>query len=319
MKIYDKIFFLKSDLNFPKEILKKTPKKIAADKAFIRKIIKSIFEKDPQSIEILTPSSLNRVYQFEVDSKVYIFKISLVNKKYPFISFKKDLVLQELLIKNHLPFPRIVASEDDFQIMEKASGRSFHELFAAYKLTKEHLVKFGELVGEMHKIKGNSINWQNLFQINLDEHLRQSLALGFLDDIRYKRVLKYFNGFKPVLKKPSLLHGDLANHNVFTDGQEITALIDWEDSFYGDPVYDLAFYASGIYQKNMNQWLNFFDGYQSVQKLDKDFENKFWGYFLRVSLIKGTVRSKFENVNNQKLPDVKQRILFALENAEKYE
>lgn len=37
-----------------------------------------------------------------------------------------------------------------------------------------------------------------------------------------------------------LIHGDLGGYNILTDGEQITALIDWDRAMYGDPLYDVA-------------------------------------------------------------------------------
>lgn len=38
----------------------------------------------------------------------------------------------------------------------------------------------------------------------------------------------------------ALVHGDFGSNNVLTDGPRITAVIDWSEALYGDPLYDLA-------------------------------------------------------------------------------
>jgi len=37
-----------------------------------------------------------------------------------------------------------------------------------------------------------------------------------------------------------LIHGDFGSNNVLTDGRGITGVIDWSESMYGDPLYDIA-------------------------------------------------------------------------------
>jgi aminoglycoside phosphotransferase (APT) family kinase protein len=39
--------------------------------------------------------------------------------------------------------------------------------------------------------------------------------------------------------KITLVHGDLINHNLLTDGRNLTGVLDWELALYGDPDYDL--------------------------------------------------------------------------------
>lgn len=38
----------------------------------------------------------------------------------------------------------------------------------------------------------------------------------------------------------SIVHGDVINHNLLTDGKHLTGILDWELAFYGDPDYDLS-------------------------------------------------------------------------------
>jgi hygromycin-B 4-O-kinase len=40
-----------------------------------------------------------------------------------------------------------------------------------------------------------------------------------------------------------LVHSDLLNHNVLATPGRITALLDWGSSFYGDPLYDIAWFV----------------------------------------------------------------------------
>jgi len=39
--------------------------------------------------------------------------------------------------------------------------------------------------------------------------------------------------------KPQLVHGDLINHNLLTNGKTLTGVLDWELATYGDPEYDI--------------------------------------------------------------------------------
>lgn len=38
----------------------------------------------------------------------------------------------------------------------------------------------------------------------------------------------------------ALVHADFGSNNVLTDGRGITAVIDWSEAMYGDPLYDIA-------------------------------------------------------------------------------
>lgn len=53
--------------------------------------------------------------------------------------------------------------------------------------------------------------------------------------------------FKPLVERcPNerrLVHSDLINHNVLVAGERITAVLDWGSAIYGDPLWDIAWFA----------------------------------------------------------------------------
>lgn len=61
-------------------------------------------------------------------------------------------------------------------------------------------------------------------------------AFEMLRDALSKRVVRL-----PEIR--ALVHSDLLNRNVLTTPGNITALLDWGSSFYGDPLYDIAWFV----------------------------------------------------------------------------
>ena len=91
------------------------------------------------------------------------------------------------------------------------------------------------------------------------------------------------------LEEATIVHNDIADWNVMTNGKEITGLIDWDESFAGDPVMDFA------------QWSLFFDdartehfiaGYNSVSPLPEKYEEKLHLFRLRYVICKLHLRQK---------------------------
>jgi aminoglycoside phosphotransferase (APT) family kinase protein len=41
------------------------------------------------------------------------------------------------------------------------------------------------------------------------------------------------------------MHGDLQITHIFTDGDEVTGVIDWSEAAPGDPLFDLAILTLG--------------------------------------------------------------------------
>lgn len=93
----------------------------------------------------------------------------------------------------------------------------------------------------------------------------------------------------------SLLHADLSDHNLFVDSSTggITAFLDWEDALIGDPLYDLADWAT-FHDGEEDLWHFCFDAYFGGKQRPWDFERRFWAYFLRISLCKWVQHRRYE-------------------------
>lgn len=88
----------------------------------------------------------------------------------------------------------------------------------------------------------------------------------------------------------SVLHGDLNDKNVLWHNGQISGIIDWEDALVGDPVFELASWATFIRPGWTEDWISFFRAYygEDADKIvsETDWENRFWTYYLRVSISK---------------------------------
>jgi hypothetical protein len=134
--------------------------------------------------------------------------------------------------------------------------------------------------------------WCDYLGLNLAAHVAGCVDLGAITAAEGDQVLTLFadSAGRLAAAAPRLLHGDLGSHNVLTDGTDITGLIDWEDCLAGDPVFDVASWAT--FQPE-HRHPAFLEGYSSVETLPDDFEPRFWLYYLRVSLAKTVHRHRF--------------------------
>jgi hygromycin-B 4-O-kinase len=76
--------------------------------------------------------------------------------------------------------------------------------------------------------------------------------------------------FEPLVERcpeeRSLVHSDLLNRNVLTGSGTITAVLDWGSSFYGDALYDVAWFT--FYEP----WYPQFQDVHVAQRLLEDFK-----------------------------------------------
>jgi aminoglycoside phosphotransferase (APT) family kinase protein len=87
----------------------------------------------------------------------------------------------------------------------------------------------------VHTIVDPSASWRDRLRGVLD-------GLDVLPDRLAARVREvippFINSVGDVT--PVLLHGDLHLRHVYAEGAELTGILDWGDTTYGDPLFDLA-------------------------------------------------------------------------------
>lgn len=81
-------------------------------------------------------------------------------------------------------------------------------------------------------------------------------------------------------EKIAIVHGDLIIHNLLTDGKNLTGILDWELSLFGDPDYDIArlFYYQECAKAYQEQGID--------EEFEADFMNKLIVAILKSNFIK---------------------------------
>jgi Ser/Thr protein kinase RdoA (MazF antagonist) len=237
-----------------------------------------------------------------------------------------------------LPVYRVDVSRRDhsfeYEILGEAEGTELAAFYPDEPRLSILLGRLGRFLGRLHEIslpgygwidvdpdavdpatapaRGVFDSWPAFVATNLDAHVEGCVRIGVLEAQEGRRIVASFAERAGLFEIPTgaLLHGDLSGRNVFTDGAEITAVIDWEDCLAGDPVFDLAFWAT-FHQESRYPAL--LDGYASVRPLPADFHDRFWLYYLRVALSKTLLRHRFGYPDRQPgFPPASRRIHIAL-------
>lgn len=131
------------------------------------------------------------------------------------------------------------------------------------------------------------------------DHLKTCLAAHTSELFGYERaeIMEPFDELGAIehTLPRALLHADLSNHNIFVDPDTggLTALLDWEDALIGDPLYDLADWAT-FHDADEDLWHICLDAYFGGRERPWDFERRFWTYFLRISLCKWVQHRRYE-------------------------
>jgi aminoglycoside phosphotransferase (APT) family kinase protein len=225
----------------------------------------------------------------------------------------------------------------DYQILEEARGQPLTVFDHDDARLLPLLSRLGSLVAELHQVPtdrygfldvgpllsnpkpekavGLCRSWRRYLLTHLQDHVRTCVDIKAMTPREARTAGKLFElatelfvGFRP-----SLLHGDMGSHNVFSDGTTITALIDWEDCLSGDSVFEIAFWATFHPERRHAAFL---DGYRAVTELPDDFEARFWLYYLRIALSKTVLRQRLGIADRPGRPPASQRIQKGLQRAE---
>lgn len=219
-----------------------------------------------------------------------------------------------------------------YELLAEAPGRSLRDFDHDDAQMQPLLTDLGRRLAQMHvlrgvgaglmaveqvapqsepAVRGSHDAWPDYVLTQLDAHLAACRDLGAVDAIEVRRIESLFASTQSLAGDAPLvlLHGDLGNHNIFTDGERITQLIDWEDCLYGDPVFDLAFWAT-FHPERRHEWL--LSGYREFVPLEAVDERRFHLYFLRIALAKTVLRNRLGIVDVPGRTPASQRIQHAL-------
>jgi len=284
-------------------------------------------------------------YIFELvtpEKQKYIIKTSRGDFPYRAYDFFIDKWAMEELSRYDIPHVNIIDVDVtrskypfDYMIMEKAKGKTLFEIRRTEKDYSNCLIDFGKTLAKIHSIavesyglldidhllklhkgKGLQSNWTDFVYKNLECDLRSCFDNGLIDETAKKSIQTVFLKAKEYIEVPksSLLHGDLSNKNIFIFDKAVSAIIDWEDCLCGDSIFDIACW--GTFVGNHNKVKLIIDGYKNFQKLNEDFEIRYWIYYLRIILAKTIHRLRFGYSKTDKiLPS--ERINLPLQEIEK--
>ena len=156
-------------------------------------------------------------------------------------------------------------------------------------------------------ISGAAPSWAAYLNTRRDEHLDRIAAAGLVTGAEKAAAAVALD--KLVDQAPDstgrILHGDCGPHNAVDDPAGV-ALIDWEDALVGDPLFEVAMWATFAPER---RWEAFFTAYFGSSWMPTEL---FWMYFLRISLAKTVVRLRFGYEDKPGRPPASQRIQRAL-------
>lgn len=246
--------------------------KTVVDSEVVINFIKDNFSREISDFEIINGGEGSQAYSFSTPDNQYIIRIN----RHTDAGFKKDEYAFKNFCTPSIPIPEIykIGKMDNdlyFCISQKVPGKILDLL--SPEETANINSKIFEVLDRIHDIdisntsgyggwdingnaKGES--WKSQI-LNVNEHTIRTtdkpglFETSFLEkdfwDIAYKKLSELIGYCPP---ERFLVHADFGFNNVLSDEKEITGVIDWEGSMYGDFLYDVAwlsFWSKIDYQK----------------------------------------------------------------------
>lgn len=224
-------------------------------------------------------------------------------------TFAVGPVLHDFLAeRTDIPVPAILTFEPDpdedvpaYFITERVRGENLDELFHTLSLEqREHIMEqIGCILGDLHStiafegygrldveddhlvVRDISGDWRAYFEQKMEGHI-DMLAETTFEDLQEDARARITDrlGTVPQQGVPRIVHDDFRPGNVLVepgDKPEITAVIDWEQTLAGDPLYNVAeaeflFIDSVVKEDSSAEKLRerLYEGYSEQRSFDPD-------------------------------------------------
>jgi aminoglycoside phosphotransferase (APT) family kinase protein len=295
--------------------------------------IAQALDAEVQSIERIKGGTMHQLHRVITPNKSWVLKLPYEDADF---GFQLESRAMDQLAQIGLPSLKVgafsaisQAGQSAFLLIEEAAGRTItsFEDPDTQQMPEKLLFEIGRTLAQVHQVKGSSAglidctkkdwtglqdDWSTYLSLRLADHLHLCSYIGAIDQCERNKIESLFI---PEIKAPSrLLHGDPGHHNMFSDGERLTAVIDWEDALIGDPIFDIAYWGTFVRDAMRSPFLA---GYETIEKLSFDFEYRYWLYYLRIAVSKTVYRHQSGIEDRPGRPPASQRIQKALSNLAK--
>lgn len=265
--------------------------------------------------ENVVKGNVNIVRKVLIDGRSYVVRLHPKGVKNGY--FYVEQAALQAAKRHDIPVPEVIevheaahSSNMDFMLMTQSSGQTMdNSLERSPNDEGTLLLECGQTMARIHqipvegygpfsnvtakesgKLVGLHKSYQDFILTALDENLERLIHYDVIDTAMSRKLRQVFNErrYEPI-DGPRLVHNDFADWNVLTDGQQLTAVLDWDECHAGDPVADLACWSTFF---TMDRYALFLQGYTQVASLPDDYEERFHYYRLRYTISKMTLRIK---------------------------
>jgi len=260
------------------------------------------------SFEVDNNGELSQAFFFESDAGPKVLRVNTSKE-----GFLKDRFVAENFSTRGLPIPAIEEvgelSEGMFYaISQRALGKTLDKYNVDVVVSL--MPKMAETLDAIHATtpmgkgyglwdltgNGKSISWlEALKEMQTSDDDYKLADVSFFEKDLYEKLFSEIaNYYKYCPEERRLVHRDFGFSNVISDGINITGVIDWEPSLYGDPLFDVAWLDFWAY-KNEGYAEFFKRHYEAQDQLPENYHERVACY----KLIIGTKSLRFFAKSNQ--------------------
>lgn len=229
--------------------------------------------------------------------------------------FHVEKMVMDLAIKHNVPTASVLLVDDtrryadfDFMIMQRVNGIVLrNDLEVHPDRHSSYLRQLGKYLAKLHQIVttrygffDNELAKKKILAGQYSSNQEHYLSALDLDETYHATNDEYFNkdlirrSFNIIrdnvktaeCQKPVLIHNDVADWNTIVSNGVVTGLMDWDESFSGDPVFEFATLSLFYSEEQMKDIL---EGYQEVYPLPTDYHTKYPLYTLRYIINKSKI------------------------------
>lgn len=229
------------------------------------------YSSDALSVKELTEGFFNIAYEIKLPDRTVILKIAPPEDA-KVMSYEKNMMKAEVealrLVgeKTRVPVPGVLFYDDshtvcnaDYFFMDKIEGDNFFTLKnqgkIPYEIQNDIFRQVGRYNYEMNQIQGTTFgyiglpkmqgdSWKEVFLAMLEDVLKDGEQIDISLGVAYDEVRQLIRkaGFAlEEVKKPSFVHWDLWDGNIFVKDGRITGIIDFERALWAEPLMEFYF------------------------------------------------------------------------------
>jgi len=206
------------------------------------------------ALERISGGETSQAFIVKIDDKEFVLR---VNKSRA--GFDKDAFAAHHFSSPQVPIPQVHFIKESFGffycLTDKAAGQqvyeayleknpgSLHSLFQTLTAIHTTDITLFSGYGKWYaQGQGENASWKGYLMDMHDVAQWQRLAEGGVLDLEYlNELFDQFQSLLPLLpEERKLVHADPANDNMFGLNAQVTAVTDWDQSMYGDPLFDIA-------------------------------------------------------------------------------